>query len=134
MHPATANNANVPTGGDMATTVDGSDSFDYGKGTILSSPLLPLPTAAEAPSLSLNLLDRKISASNTMVDWEIIRVVKHAAKTTGSVETIIDTATNADGTTTNPLPPDSVTLQKLNDVSTNEKCLSDTNAYPMRTK
>jgi hypothetical protein len=125
--------------------------------------------------MSLNLLDGKISTSNTMVDGEITRVVEHApnttngvetimdtasnagsstanplppdqvlgyhwlkvdvmvdhvntsstmhaAKTTGSVETTMDTAINADGATANPLPPDFVTPQKLNDISTNEKC------------
>jgi hypothetical protein len=58
--------------------------------------------------LSFNLLDGKISANNTTVDSEITRVVEHTANTTGSVETIMDTATNAGGTTANPLPPDQV--------------------------
>ncbi len=49
-----------------------------------------------------------------------MRVVEHAANTTGGVDTIIDTATKADGAIANPLPPDSVILQKLNDISTNE--------------
>jgi hypothetical protein len=135
MHPATFNGANVPSGGEMATTIGNSDSIEYGNLTILSLPSPPPPAAAEAPLLSLNLLDRKISASNTTVDGEITRVVKHATNTTGSVETIMDTTTNTDGTTANnPLPPDSVTLQKLNDISTNEKCPSDTNTLPMSTK
>ncbi len=65
---------------------------------------MPPPAAAEAPSLSLNLLDGKISAINTTVDGEIM----HAANTTGGVETIIDTPTNAGGATANPLPLDQV--------------------------
>ncbi len=58
--------------------------------------------------MSLNLLDGNISASNTTVDDEITRVVEHTTNTTGGVETIMDIATNAGGTTTNPLPPDQV--------------------------
>ena len=45
VHPATANGANVKSGGDMATTVGGSDSIEYGNSTLLSSPLLPQPVA-----------------------------------------------------------------------------------------
>jgi hypothetical protein len=45
MHPATANGANVPPGGDMATTIGGSDSIEYGNSTLLSLPLLPRPGA-----------------------------------------------------------------------------------------
>jgi hypothetical protein len=70
----------------MATAVGGGDSVDYGNLTILSLPLLPPPVAMEAPLLSLNLLDREISASNTMVNGEITRVAKHAANTTRGVE------------------------------------------------
>jgi hypothetical protein len=66
VHPATANNANVLSRGDMPTTVDGSDRFDYGNLTILSLLSLLLPAAVEVLSLILNLLDGKISASNTM--------------------------------------------------------------------
>jgi hypothetical protein len=120
VHPATANNADVPSGGDMAMIIGGSDSINYGNSTILSLPLPPPSVAAEVLSLSLNLLDSKISTGNTTVNGEITRVVEHATITTGGVEKIIDTATNADGTTTNPLPPDSVTPQKLNDISTNQ--------------
>jgi hypothetical protein len=134
VHPATAKDANVPSGVDMATTVSSSDSIKYGDLTILSLPLLPLPVAMEVQLLSLNLLDSKISASNTTVDGEIIRDVEHAANTTGGVETIMDTTTNADGAIANPLPPDFVTPQKLNDISTNEKCSSDTNTLPVNTK
>ncbi len=67
-----------------------------------------------------------------MVDGEITR--EHAANTTGGVETFMDTATNTDGAIANPLPPDSVTPQKLNDISTNEKCPSDANTPPVSTK
>jgi hypothetical protein len=56
---------------------------------------------------------------------EIARVVK---------ETIMVTATNAQCATANPLPPDSVIPQKLNYISTNEKCPSDTNTLPLSTK
>ncbi len=97
----------------------------------MQSPLPP--AAAEAPLLSLNLLGGKISASNTTVDGEIARVVEHAANTTGGVETFMDTATNADGTI-NPLSPDSVTPQKLHDISTNEKCPSETSTHPVSAK
>ncbi len=107
-HPATTNRANVPSGGDMATTIGSSDSIKYGNSTTLSLPLPLLPVATEAPSLSLNLLDGIISTSNTMVDGEINRVVEHTPNTTGGVETMINTATNAGGTTANPLPPDQV--------------------------
>jgi hypothetical protein len=95
---------------------------------------LPPPVAAEALLLSLNFLDSKISISNTTVDGEITMIVEHAANTTGSVETITDTTANANGATTNPPPPDSVTPHKLNDISTNEKCPSETNTYPVSTK
>jgi hypothetical protein len=118
VHPATANGAYVPSVGDMATTVGSSDSIKYGNLTILSSLLLPPPVAAEAPLLSLNLLDGKTSASNTTVDGEITRIAEHAANITGSVETTMDTAINAGGATTNPLSPDSDTPQKLNNTST----------------
>ncbi len=104
VHPAITNGANVPSRGDMVTTIGSNDSIEYGNLTILSLPLLPLQVAAKAPSLSLNLLDRKNSASNTTVDGEITRVVEHTTNTTGGVETIMDTATNAGGTTANPLP------------------------------
>ncbi len=93
VHPATTNDADVPSG-DMAMTDGGSDSVEYGNSTISSSPLPPPPAAPEAPSLSLNLLDGKISARNTTVNGEITRVVKNATNTTGSVETIMDTTTN----------------------------------------
>jgi hypothetical protein len=96
-------------------------------------PLLP-PATVEVPSLSLKLLDGEISTSNTTADGEITRVVKHAANTTGGVETIIDTATNGEIAIANPLPPDSVTLQKQHDISTNEKYPSDTNTLPVSTK
>jgi hypothetical protein len=119
MHPATANNANVPSGGDRAMTVGCSDSVEYGNSNILSSLSPPPPAAAEVLSLSLILPDRKISTSNTTVDGAITRVVEHAANTTGSVGTIMDTVTNTDGAIPNSLPPDSVTPQKLNDISTN---------------
>jgi hypothetical protein len=82
--------------------------------------LPPRPGATEAPLLSLNLLDSNINASNTTVDDEIISIVDHAANTTGRVETTMDTAINAGGATTNPLPPDSDTLQTLNITSTTE--------------
>ncbi len=64
--------------------------------------------AKEALLLSLNLLDGKISASNTTVNNEITKVVEHIANTTSGVETIMETATNAGGTTANPLSPDQV--------------------------
>jgi hypothetical protein len=108
VHPATANGANVPSKGDMVTTIGGSDSNEYDDLTILSSLSPPLPVAVEAPPLSLNLLDGKISASNTTDDGEITRVVEHVAYTNGQVETILDTAMNVGVTTTNPLPPDQV--------------------------
>ncbi len=116
VHPATTNDANVPSKGEMATTIGGSDSVNYGNSTIISLPSLLPPAATEALSLSLNLLDGKISASNTTVDREITRVAEHAVNTTSGVETTMDTATNADGTTPNPLSPDSVTPQKLDDI------------------
>jgi hypothetical protein len=68
MHLATANGADVPSGGGMATTVGGSNSIEHDNSTLLCL-LLPLrQVAMEAPLLSLNFLDRKISASNTTVD------------------------------------------------------------------
>jgi hypothetical protein len=133
VHLATANNADGPSGGDMAPTIGGSVSVKYGNLVIFSLPSLPLPAAAEAPSMSLNLLDGKTSATNTTVNGEITTVVKHAAKTTGGVETFMGAATNADGTIANHLPPDSVTLQKLNDISTNEKFPMNTNTLPVST-
>jgi hypothetical protein len=66
----------------MGTTVGGSDSIKYGNSTLLSLPSLLWPVAMEAPLLSLNLLYGKISTSNTMVDGEITRIIKHAANTT----------------------------------------------------
>jgi hypothetical protein len=187
VHPATANGVNVLSGGDMAMTVGDSDSIEYGNSTILSLPLLPPPVAAEAPSLSINFLNGKISASNTTINGEITRVVEHivnttndaetimdaatnaggtianplppdqvlgyhwlkvdvmvdcvntspavhTAKTTSNVETAMDTAINAGGTTTNPLPPDSDSLQKLNNTSTTKICLSNTNTQTVSTK
>ncbi len=134
VHPATSNDAYVPSGRDMTTTVGSNDSIEYVNSTIFSSLSPPPPAAAEVPSLSLNLLDGEISASNTRVDKEITRAAVHAANTTSGVETIMDTATKADGTIASPLPSDSVTLQKLNDISTIEKCSSDTNTLPMSTK
>jgi hypothetical protein len=192
MHSATAKDADVPSGGEIVTTIGSSDSIDYGN---LFVPLPPPPAAAKAPSLSFSFLDGKISTTNTMVVGEIISPTKHAAnttsgvettmdttttaggasahilptnslqidfntpkklngvssanttvdhvitspamhatKTTSGVETTMDTATNADGATTNPLPPDSVALQKLNDISTNEQCPSDTNTHTVSTK
>jgi hypothetical protein len=124
VHPATANSAYVPSEGGMATTVGGSDSVEYDSSTILSLLLPPQPVAMEAPLLSLNLLDSKISASNTTVNSEITRIVEHAANTTGQVNTTMDTAINAGGATTNPLSPDSDTPQKLNNTSTTKICPS----------
>jgi hypothetical protein len=92
----------------MVMTVGSSDSIKHGNLAILSLPSSLPPVAAEAPLLSLNLLDGEISTSNKMVDGEITRLVKYTANTTGSVETIMDTTTNAGGTTANPLPPDQV--------------------------
>jgi hypothetical protein len=134
VHTATANGANVPSGGGMATTVGSSDTVKYDKSTLLSL-LLPLqPVAMEAMLLSLNLLDSKISASNTTVNGEITRIVEHAADTTGQVETTMDTTINAGGTTTNPLPPDSDTPQKLNNTSTTKICPSNTKTQTGSTK
>jgi hypothetical protein len=135
MHPATANGADVLSGGDMTTTIGGSDSIKYGNFTLLS--LLPLsrPVATEAWSLSLNLLDSKISdSSNTTVNGEITRIVKYATNTTNQVETTMDTSINAGGATTNTLSPDSDTLQKLNNTSTTEICPSNTNTQAISTK
>ncbi len=42
VHPATTNGANVPSGEDMATTIGGSDSINYGNMTII----LAVATAA----------------------------------------------------------------------------------------
>jgi hypothetical protein len=86
MHPATANDANFLSGGDMAMTVGSSDSINYGNTIILSLLLPPPPAVAEVPLLLLNLLDGKISASNAIFNGEITRVVKHAANTTDGVE------------------------------------------------
>jgi hypothetical protein len=127
VHPAITNGADVLPRGDMATSIGGSDSIEYGTSTLLSSPSLLWPGATEAPSLSLNLLDRKINTSNTTVNNEITRIINHAANTTGEVETTMDTTINPSGATTNPLPPDSDTLQKLNITST-------TKIYPSNTK
>jgi hypothetical protein len=118
----------------MATIIGGSDSVKYDNSNLLSLLLPPRPVATEAPLLSLNLLDSKISASNTMVDGEITRIVKHAANTTGQVETTMDTAINAGGATTNPLPPDSDTLEKLNITSTTKICPPNTNTQTISTK
>ncbi len=115
-------------------TIGSSDSIKYGNSTILSL-LSPLPPAtAEVLLLSLNLLDSKISTRNTTANGDITRVIEQAANTTSGVETIMDTTTNADVTTANPLPPDSVTPQKLNDISNNGKCPSDTNTLLVSTK
>jgi hypothetical protein len=88
----------------MATTIGGSDSVEYANSTLLSLPSLLRPRATEAPLFSLNLLDGKINASNTMVDDEFTRIVDHTANTTGRVETTMDTTINAGVATTNPLP------------------------------
>jgi hypothetical protein len=134
LHPATANGANVPSGGGMAKTVGGSDSVEYDNSTLLSLLFPPQPVATESPLLSLSLLDRKFSASNTTVNGEITRIIKHAANTTSRVETTIDTVINAGGATTNPLPPDSYTLQKLNNTSTTKIFPSNTNTQTVSTK
>jgi hypothetical protein len=68
------------------------------------------------------------------VSDEITRIVAHAANTTGRVETAMDTAINAGGTTTNPLPSDSDTLQKLNITSNTKICPSNTNTQTVSTK
>jgi hypothetical protein len=134
VHPDTAHGADVPSRGGMATTVGGSDSVQYDNSTLLSLLLPPQPVATEAPTLSLNLLDSKISTSNTIVDVEITSIVKHAANTTGQVHTTMDTAINAGGATTNLLPPDSDTLQKLNNTSTTKICPSNTKTQTVSTK
>jgi hypothetical protein len=134
VHPDTAYGADVPSRGGMATTVGGSDSVQYDNSTLLSSLLPPQPVATEAPSLSLNLLDSKIRASNTIVDGEITSIVKHAANTTSRVDTTMDTAINAGDATTNPLSPDSDTPQKLNNTSTTKICPSNTKTQTVRTK
>jgi hypothetical protein len=115
-------------------TVDGSDSIKYDNSTLLSLPLPPRQVAMEALMLSLNLLDSKISTSNTKVDGEIRRIIEHATNTTGLVETTMDTAINAGGTTTNPLSPDSDTPQKLNNTSATKICPSNTNTQTISTK
>jgi hypothetical protein len=120
--------------GDMVTTIGGSDSIKYDNSSLLSL-LLPLqPGATETPLLSLSLLDRKNSTSNTTVVGEITRIIEHAANTTSQVETMMDTAINAGGATTNPLPPDSNNLQKLNITSTTKICPSNTNTQTLSTK
>jgi hypothetical protein len=134
VHPATANGVDVPSGGGMATTVGGSDSVKYDDSTLLSLLLPPQPVATKAPSLSLNLLDSKISAGNTTVNGEITRIVEHAINTTGQMDTTIDTAISAGGATTNPLPPDSDTPQKLNNTSTTKICPSNTKTQTVSTK
>jgi hypothetical protein len=121
VHPATANGVDVPSRGGMATTVGGSDSIKYDDSTLLSLLLPPQPVATKAPPLSLNLLDSKISTSNTTVNGEITRIVKHAAKITSQMDTTMVTAISAGGTTTNPLPPDSDTPQKRNNTPSNTK-------------
>ncbi len=115
-------------------TVGGNDGIKYGNSTILSLPSPLLPVAIEATLLSLNLLDGKISTSNTTVDGEITMVVKHAANTTGGVETTMDTTINAGSAATNPLPPDSDTPQKLNNTNTTKICPSNTNTHSVSTK
>jgi hypothetical protein len=129
-----ANGADALPRGDMATTIGSSDSVKYGNSTLLSLPLPSRPGAMEAPSLSLNLLDGKIDASNTMIDDEITRIVDHAANTTGQVETTMDTAINTGGTATNPVPLDSDTLQKLNITSATKICPSNTNTQTVSMK
>jgi hypothetical protein len=57
VHLATANEADVLSTGEMATTVGSIDSIDYGNLFILSLLSLPPPAAAEALSLSFNFLD-----------------------------------------------------------------------------
>ncbi len=69
-----------------------------------------------------------------MVDEEITGIVEHAANTTGLVETTMDIAINAGGAATSPLPPDSDTLQKLNNTSTTKICPSNTNTQTASTK
>jgi hypothetical protein len=134
VHPATANGADVPSGGGTATTIGGSDSVENDNSTLSSSLLLLWLVAMEAPLLSLNLLDSKFCASNTTIDGEITRIVDHAANTTSQVETTMDTAINSGGTTTNPLPPDSDTPQKLNNNSTTKFCPSKTKTQTISTK
>jgi hypothetical protein len=50
-----------------------------------------------------------VGGANTTVDRVITSPAMHATKTIRGVKTTMDTATNADGTTANPLPPDFVT-------------------------
>jgi hypothetical protein len=57
MHPATVNGADVPSRGDMARTIGGSDSIEYGNSTLLSLLLPSRPVAMEVLLLSLNLMD-----------------------------------------------------------------------------
>jgi hypothetical protein len=117
----------------MARTIGGSDSIEYDNFTLLSLLLPPWPVAKEAPLLSLNLLDSKISVSNTTVDGEITRIAKHAANTTGQVDTNVDTAINAGGSTSNPLSSDSDTPQKPNNTSTTKICPSNTKTQTVST-
>jgi hypothetical protein len=134
VHPATINGADVPSGGGMGTTVGGSDSVQYDNSTLLSLLLPPRPVATEAPSLSLSLLDIKISTSNTTVDCEFARIVEHATNTTNQVDATMDTAIKAGRATTNPLPPDSDTPQKLNNTSTTKIYPSNTKTQTVSTK
>jgi hypothetical protein len=76
----------------------------------------------------------KVGGANTTVNHVITSPTVHITKTTGGVETTMNTATNTAGATTNPLSPDSVTPQKLNDISTNKMCPSDTNTHTVSTR
>jgi hypothetical protein len=134
VHPTTANSANVSSGGAWQQPLAAVIASKNDISTLLSLLLLPRPVAKEAPSLSLNLLDDKISDSNTTVDGKITRIIKHATNTTSRVDTTMDTTMNAGGATTNPLPPDSDSLQKLNNTSTTELCPSNTKTQTVSTK
>jgi hypothetical protein len=111
----------VETTMDAATTAGGTSAHTL------------LPNSLQIDFNTLKKLNG-VSGAYTTVNCVITSPPLHAAKTTSGVETTMDTTTNADGATTNPLLPDSVTPQKLNDIRTNEKCPSDTNTHTISTK
>ncbi len=160
VHPATANNADVPSGGEMATTVGGGVSNTNKTGNReITSPTMhvanttggvetTMDTATNAGGTSahtqppdslqidfntLKKLNRG-SGANKTVQHVITSPAMYASETTSGMETNMETTTNAGGATISPLPPDSVTPQKQNDISTNKMCSSDTNRHTVSIK
>ncbi len=131
VHPATANGANVPSRG---------GAWQQPLEVVIASNMMTLPyypcccRHSQWPQKHRHCLSTCWTAKLAPADGEITRIVKHAANTTSQMDTTIDTAISASGATTNPLPPDSDTLQKLDNTSTTKICPSNTKTQTVSTK